>query len=110
MAIPFPQNPANLATGATTTMHRGQLAFVETIATFLQYKSGTAEENQDNQEAALAILSTLAVSHPDGISLLGSSSSLIQRLIVKNSADAALIYESPVMLQSPVTFKRYVGR
>jgi hypothetical protein len=67
---------------------------VETVAQFLQYKNSTPSGNHDIQRIVLSILTTLAIEHADGIPLLGSSSSLIQRLIVKTATDAALVYET----------------
>ena len=109
LAIPFIRDPAEqVLVPATVPAPGARLALIETTAAFLQYKAGTRRENQQIQQAALGIITTIAVEHVDGIPLLGSSSSLIQRLIVKNATDASLVYEAAVEPDLSFSIERLV--
>lgn len=109
LATPVFHEPNEQAAMPTTLPAPGsRLPLVDIIAPFLQYKHSSPIDNHSIQQAVLDVLCTLAVGHADGIALLGSSSSLVQRIIVKNSTDAAILYDSPISFAAPVSYQKSV--
>lgn len=66
---------------------------IDTLAILLYYSKGTHAQNYVIRLAVLSIFSTLAVEHADGVPLLGQSSLMLQRIIVRISQDAATLYD-----------------
>lgn len=94
LAIPLERGTRQLSANRDQPSAPSKLAFIESIAVLLLYKAGTIPENRRIHHSVLAILCTLCTKHVDGIPLLGTSSTLFQRLIVRNATDAALLLDT----------------
>ena len=103
MAIPIEQN-------LSRPPQKPQLAFIEAVSAFIMYKAASTDENWGMQRLALVILSTLATEHPDGVPLLGQSSVLVQRMIVRISLDVSQLFDAvdaPVKAADATRYARH---
>ena len=102
LAIPLERGTRQPSANRDQPSAPSKLAFIESMAVLLLYKAGTIPENRRIHQSVLSILSTLCTKHADGIPLLGASSTLFQRLVVRNATDAALLLDAGSPLAYPL--------
>ena len=102
LAIPLERGTRQPGVNRDQPSAPSKLAFVESMAVLLLYKAGTIVENRHIHQSVLSILSTLCTKHADGVPLLGTSSTLFQRLVVRNATDATLLLDAGSPLAYPL--------